>query len=766
MGALGSMNAWLAGFFAFAAVHYAILWWLSRSERVLLVFSVQCALYTAFCVARVALSRATTIPDVQAGLVRVMILGPLVHVVLLQFYARVSSRRDRAFRGILTAAFVALAVLNLFMPLRGTVLALRSTPSPGGGVSFAPICTPPGVALALYYLASALSEGYGFVVARALWRRDRSGAVLVAVAASAILLGTAISTLVDFAKLPMPYLGALPHTAFVLCMGFFLAREYSARGARVSTTARQFEAVFERSPIAKALLAPDGRLLRVNHAFNHLLGSTAEELGARRLFDIFPDGEGSIEAQVRRLLAGEVRAFTVEQRLVRKEGEPIWVLLVVSAVPDDRGHSAQMIALIQDVTEVRAYRERLENVVATRTRELREAKNEAERASQAKSLFLAHMSHEIRSPLQVMLLNAVILKTDPSLGAEQLKWVEGIQKSGKHLTAILNNVLEMSKVEAGRLTLVEDRFDLGTTLDEVVEMFAAEAASNGTELRVEPTSGLPRSLLGDGGKVKQILINLVSNAAKFTRQGSIRITATGSAFADAAILVEIVVADTGVGIAEHDRARMFQPFEQLDGGAKAGGTGLGLAISLAYARLMGGDLAVESAPGAGSRFTLTFTARVAGPEHARQASGPINAAAPAAAGRWRVLIVDDMGGNRDAVAELLARNAFETRTAADGATGLAIHAVWNPDVVLMDLRMPGMNGLEAIRWLRAGGSRAVIGALTAGAFGDDEGEALRAGADFFLRKPFNDRELLDSVARVLAAHGATARAVAPSRTGG
>jgi len=758
------MNPWLAGFFAFAAVHYAIQWWFSRSERVLLVFSIQCALYTVFCSVSVALARATTIPDVQAGLVRAMTLGPLVHVVLLQFYACVSGRRDRTFRALLTAVFVALGILNLWVPMRGIVTALQSIALPGGGVSVLPIRTPPGAALGLYYLASAVAEGYGFVVARALWRRDRSGAVLVAVAACTIVIGTANSTLVDFAKLPAPYLGALPHTLFVLCMALLLSREYSARGARVSATARQFETVFERSPIGKALFAADGRILRVNRAFSHILRSTAEEICARGLYDIFrEDGEGSIEAECRRLLAGEVPAYAVEKRLVQKEGDPVWLLLVVSVVPDDRGQPVQMIAHIRDVTEVRAYRERLENDVATRTRQLREAKDEAERASKAKSLFLAHMSHEIRSPLHVMLLNAVLLESDPSLAAEQLKWIETIQKSGKHLTSILNNVLEMSKVEAGRVTLVEAPFDVSATLDEVGQMFAAEAASRGTELRIDPSPELPRSLLGDGRKVKQILINLVSNAVKFTRQGSIRVTATWSAVTDAAARVEIVVADTGIGIAEKDRLRLFQPFEQLDGGARAGGTGLGLAISLAYARFMGGDLGVESTPGVGSRFKLTFMAKRAEREQARELSGPPNAIAPTPAARWKVLIVDDMDVNRDAVAELLAKNAFETRTAADGATGLSIHAAWGPDVVLMDLRMPGMNGLEAIRQLRAAGSRAAIGALTAGAFGDDEPEALRAGANFFMRKPFNDRELLDGLARVLVARD-TVQGAAASNT--
>ena len=202
---------------------------------------------------------------------------------------------------------------------------------------------------------------------------------------------------------------------------------------------------------------------------------------------------------------------------------------------------------------------------------------------------------------------------------------------------------------------------------------------------------------------------------------------------------------------------MFQPFEQLEGGAKAGGTGLGLAISLAYARRMGGDISVESAPGTGSTFKLTFMAKRVRPEQPPASSERSTSFASIAPIRSKVLIVDDLDVIRDVVALLLARNAFEPRTAADGPAALSIHADWRPDVVLMDLRMPGMDGFEVIRRLRAARSTAAIGALTAGAFGDDEREARRAGADFFIRKPFSERELLDGLAGVLAARGAVVR---------
>lgn len=663
MDALTIENASLGGLFVFAAVHYAIQWWFSRDERVLLAFSIQCFAYTAFCVGIAAYFRAKTIPEAQAALVRFVTVGVIIHALTLNFYSKLGRRRDRAFQAVVTGLLLFLAILNQWVPLRGTVIELKTVPLPGGASSLLAIRTPPGASLALLYLAVLAVQSYGFVVARDIWTRDRAGAFWIALGATAVLAGAALGFLVDFMKVRAPYAGALPHAVFVICMALYLAREYAARGARLASEQRRREEA---------------------------------EIDRRRAV------EAVVEAQ-RRDIAGQVAAA-----------------------------------------------ERLEELVAGRTRELREAKDEAERANQAKSRFLAHISHEIRSPLHVMLLNAGILEGDPSLAPEPLKGIKTIQNSGKHLAAIINNVLDMSKIEAGRVTLVEAPFDVGAMLDEVAQMFSADVASRGIELTIERPSEPPPSLVGDGDKVKSILINLVSNAAKFTRGGSIRVTSTWSAVDEVAVLVEIVVADSGIGISEREREKIFQPFVQLDGGAHAGGTGLGLAISLAYARLMGGDLSLESAPGAGSRFKVTFVAQRRAVEQMRasEATTPAAATAPV---QSKVLIVDDIDVIRDGAAVVLAKHGFDTRTAADGATGLSVHDEWIPDVVLMDMRMPGMNGVEAIRQLRAGGSRAVIGAVTAGAYADDEREALRAGADFFVRKPFDEQELLDGLGRVLAA---------------
>ena len=267
MDKLITVNAALAGFFACAAIHYAVHWWLSRHERVLLVFSVQCALYTVFCLAISAFFRATTIPNAQATLDRFVTLGVIVHILLLHLYADLGGRRDRRFRALVTGVLAFLAILNLWVPVRGTVLALRAMPLPWGGTGLLAIRTPPGAPLAVQYLFVLAIQVYGFFVARAIWKRDRTGAFLVLIGAVAILAGSTIGFLVDFAKVRAPYAGAMPHAINVLCVAFFLAREYAARGARVAATERQFEAAFEHSPIGKALLATDGRFLRVNRAF-------------------------------------------------------------------------------------------------------------------------------------------------------------------------------------------------------------------------------------------------------------------------------------------------------------------------------------------------------------------------------------------------------------------------------------------------------------------------------------------------------------------
>jgi len=742
---MSAVNIWLAGVFACAALHYAIHWWGSRKERALLAFSIQCAAYTGYFLAISSYFDARTIPECQAALDTFVTFGVLIHAAYLHLYAYLGGRRDRAFRALSTGVLLSLALLHQWVPLRGVVLELQTVQLPGGTTGVVPIRTPPEAPLAILYLTVLLNNLYGFFVARLIWTRDRTGAVLVGGASTAVLIGTGFGFLIDFAHLRAPYVGAWPHAVFVLGMTFFLSREYSARGARAAATERQFEAAFKHGPIGKALLAPDGRFIEVNRALCRMLGWTSEELCVRRLGDITHHEDGA-EPELQRLV--EAPAYTVEKRFLRKDDESMWALLAVSVVSDNDGRPVRIVAQMQDVTELRAHRETLEELVATRTRELNDAKEEAERANQAKSQFLAHISHELRTPLHVMLAQAQVLERDPALGAAQRAKIGIVRSSGRHLQRLISDVLEMSKIEAGHPELVESTFDPWAMLVEIEGMFGVDVAAKTIEFTIERAGELPPWLLGDEAKVRQILINLTGNALKFTMQGSIHLRASASPLATGSALVQVVVADTGIGIAPGEAARIFQPFEQLDAGKQAGGTGLGLAISLAHARLMGGDLSVQSSPGCGSTFTLTYVAKLP------VAAGDTARVEPGTA-RRKVLVVDDVALNRDLLAEFLSGSGFETRTAADGAEAISVHADWHPDLVLIDLRMHGMDGVEAIRRMRGTNPRTAIGALSASALEEDERLARAFGADFFMRKPYDYDELLDTISRVLAGTIAT-----------
>jgi len=245
------------------------------------------------------------------------------------------------------------------------------------------------------------------------------------------------------------------------------------------------------------------------------------------------------------------------------------------------------------------------------------------------------------------------------------------------------------------------------------------------------------------------MINLLSNAVKFTEKGKIAVRASCTAVAADRHMVRIGVADTGIGIDADGLGRLFRAFEQLAAGARIGGTGLGLAISRNFAQLMGGDVTVQSTPGAGTLFTFTFEAKIAegAPAVGDLRGTPVRIARDQP--RPKILVVDDIATNRDLCNELLSRVGFDTRDASNGEEALAVHETWHPDLVLMDLRMPGMGGFEATRRLRASGSKTRIVALTASGLSDAEPEALGAGADLFVRKPYDERDLLQRIGQLL-----------------
>jgi signal transduction histidine kinase len=282
---------------------------------------------------------------------------------------------------------------------------------------------------------------------------------------------------------------------------------------------------------------------------------------------------------------------------------------------EERSLLNSLVEMLVAHIELRKHERGLEHLVATRTAELRSAKEAAETASRAKSSFLANMSHEIRTPMNAILGYAQLLHDETGLDAAQRRKLEVIHDSGEHLLGLINDVLEMSRIEAGRVTLNEQAFDLPVLLEQVCSMFSGQASARGLKLELVQEAGLVQMLIGDAGKLRQVLINLLGNALKFTERGTIKVHAAWQARASDRARVTLTVCDTGSGVASADRTHIFDAFSQASNGMRQGGTGLGLTISRNFARLMGGDLTLDGQAGPGATFRFVFEAACMGSVH-------------------------------------------------------------------------------------------------------------------------------------------------------
>lgn len=400
-------------------------------------------------------------------------------------------------------------------------------------------------------------------------------------------------------------------------------------------------------------------------------------------------------------------------------------------------------------------RQLLEDVVRARTSELQAAKEAAEAASEAKSRFLANISHEIRTPMFGVLGLSELLRSEAQTD-RQRELAGMVQTSGEALLRILNDLLDISRIEAGKLILEQAPFNLVEELQSVVGLFAEMARRKNVELTLELEPGLPATVLGDAGRVRQIVLNLVGNAVKFTPHGTVavNVTAEPSSSADTARFFRIMVRDTGIGIPAEDLARIFESFTQADDSLHRnyGGTGLGLAIVRELVGLMGGTVRVESTPGAGSCFTvmlplqLTRPAAALAPVAAEPPSAvlpeTVNPAASAVPGeRRQILLVEDNPTTQNLLRLLLVKAGHDLTIAANGHEALQQAALRSFDLILMDCQMPGLDGLEATRRLRARGVTTPVVALTAHARREDAENCLAAGMDDFLPKPFRQFEL-------------------------
>lgn len=396
----------------------------------------------------------------------------------------------------------------------------------------------------------------------------------------------------------------------------------------------------------------------------------------------------------------------------------------------------------------------LQQLVAARTKELETAKDVAERASHAKSTFLANMSHELRTPLNAIIGFAQVMHRNKYLDTETQKHVHIIERSGEHLLALINDILDISKIDAGRSTLNPTDCNLHRLLSDVENMFKLRAQEKHILLNVEHTTPIPQVIHVDQKKLRQILINLVSNAVKFTATGGVMVRVSMHHDHDTnAPLLHFEVEDTGPGIAPEERGKLFEAFSQTTTGQQSQeGTGLGLAISHKFVHMMGGELQVHSEVGHGTVFSFNLEAPIVDkePVQERQEYHQIVGLAPGQP-MYRILIVDDRPDNRYLLISMLSPLGFELREATNGQEAIAIWEEWYPHLIWMDMRMPVMDGYEATHYIKthAGENAPVIIALTASAYEEERATVLAAGCNDFLRKPFREQAIFAAIAHHL-----------------
>ena len=487
-----------------------------------------------------------------------------------------------------------------------------------------------------------------------------------------------------------------------------------------------------------------------NDAFARMYGyQNAEKIAGVRFVELH--GGNNIPKNLETMgdfVRSNYQMLNAETRELDKEGkEIIFSNNSIGIIKNDLlvstwGTQVDITARKRAEMELQRYREHLEELVTQRTGELAEARDLAQSANYAKSAFLANMSHELRTPLTAVLGFAEIISRDPDIPDRIRENLGIIIRSGEHLQALINDILDLSKIEAGRIEIDPCDFDLGERVRDVINMMRGRAEAKGLRLVLDQSSDFPRFVNTDPGKFRQILVNLVGNAIKFTTAGEVTIKMSAQAMPDGHLLM-VEVRDTGIGIRRGDLDRIFHPFEQI--GSKTEGTGLGLTITRQYVQMLGGRISVNSEPEKGSCFSFTIragTARLASDQSLTAFRHPIGVAHPLAAD-IRILIVEDNEENRRLLRCFLEPLNFQIREAVNGLEAVVIFQEWRPQLVFMDRRMPVLDGLAASRQIKAlpGGNETILIAVSAHSFEEEQREMLTAGCKDFLNKPFSAKDL-------------------------
>jgi PAS domain S-box-containing protein len=467
-----------------------------------------------------------------------------------------------------------------------------------------------------------------------------------------------------------------------------------------------------------------------------MLGYADHEFSAsldRVLGLLHEDEREDVVGEVRRFLAGESRRLALEHRARHKDGELRWFMLTGDLERDDAGTPRRLLGVELDITARKAVEE-----------DLRRARDAAEAAAQAKSDFLANMSHEIRTPMNGVLGMAQLLLAG-ELAPEQRRRAEVLVRSGEALIGVIDDILDFSKIEAGGMTIDTAPFALRPLVREVADTMAVAAANNGLDFSWHVDDALPDWILGDPARLRQILGNLVGNAVKFTPAGAVSVRVDRASAPEAGgDLLRFRVSDTGIGIDPDRIDTIFDKFSQADGSTtrRFGGTGLGLSIAQRLAELMGGRIHVESRPGAGSVFTLRLPLQ-SDPDAGMQPGAPAPPAQDPPRPALRVLVVEDNLVNADVARALMRPHATRLDLAQDGCEALALAASTEYDLILMDLHMPVMGGLEATVAIRSlpGHRDTPIYAMTASVLEEDRARCRTVGMNGFLAKPIQAAEI-------------------------
>ncbi len=407
----------------------------------------------------------------------------------------------------------------------------------------------------------------------------------------------------------------------------------------------------------------------------------------------------------------------------------------------------EVVARVRTHLQLRNLQKNLETQVTSRTVELATALQEAQAAHNAKNIFFSQITHELRTPMNAILGFVQLMQRDKFLNQEHQEQLRIISHSGEHLMALINDVLEVSKIEAGRLVLKKNNFDLHQMLKGIKEMLELKAKAKNLTFRVQCSNLVPQYIQADEQKLRQVLINLLANAVKFTKQGQVTLSISYNPQKPYQMYFEVT--DTGAGIAAEELASLFTPFVQTQTGCQSqAGTGLGLSICHQYVKLMGGEITVKSELNRGSSFSFEIPIEVGEPIVQLSQSPRVIGLQPQQT-IPKILVAEDRWENRQFLTRLLEMIGFTVKEAVDGSDAIALWSSWSPDLILMDLQMPVMDGYEATQHIKRLDKSVKIIAITASKFKEQEQFILSSGCDDLLNLPFQEEELWFKIARYL-----------------